>query len=412
MLRRLVLSDWKSFGSGPEARNSIAFGPLTLLVGPNASGKSNVLDAVRFLQGAALGLPLQEVLSGRWEGGRNVWTGIRGGEAQAAMQGCGSFTMLLHSESPGGTALSFGVKVGVRELVQVVGEALADDLDRPLYDTHGGSLGSLSGVYGPRGVAIKAALASTGSGRSASRDYLTSHLLLGQIESGDRIRPDVEPKARAMRDLLRSIVFYDLQPALMREAAPMGAVSLGLGGENLAAVLKAMDSQGRLDILDWVSQLCAPELRDIKFEEVKTTHQVVFAFVEDSGREISSRSASDGTLRFLGIVTALLAAPPGSLLVFEEPDIGLHSARIHLLAEILEQVTSERGVQVIATTHSPVLLSHLSSSALQNVVAFDRDPMSGNTVCSRVGDLPSFATLSDSKDRDHLISTGWLERAL
>lgn len=117
-------------------------------------------------------------------------------------------------------------------------------------------------------------------------------------------------------------------------------------------------------------------------------------------------------MRFLGIVAAVLTAKEGSLLIFEEPDIGLHSARIHLLAELLEQVTKQRGIQVIATTHSPVLLAHLSPEALENVIAFDRDPVTGNTVCSRVGELPNFATLAKSKERDHLISTGWLERAL
>ncbi len=211
---------------------------------------------------------------------------------------------------------------------------------------------------------------------------------------------------------MMDLVFYELQPNLMRLQAPIDASRLGLGGEHLASVLNGMRLGVREDIAEWVSELCAPPLRSFYFEEIKILREVAFGLVEENGREISSRSASDGTLRFLGIVTALLTAPAGSLLVFEEPDIGLHSARIHLLAELLEQVTSERGIQVIATTHSPVLLAHLSPNALKDVVAFDRDPTTSNTVCSRVGDLPNFLTLAESKERDHLISTGWLERAL
>ena len=45
MLKRLALTNWKSFGPD-EASGTIHFAPLTLLVGPNASGKSNVLDAL------------------------------------------------------------------------------------------------------------------------------------------------------------------------------------------------------------------------------------------------------------------------------------------------------------------------------------------------------------------------------
>lgn len=64
-LYELKLDDWRSFGSGPDARNTLRFGELTILVGPNASGKSNVLDALHLLQGAALDLSLGDVLRGR-----------------------------------------------------------------------------------------------------------------------------------------------------------------------------------------------------------------------------------------------------------------------------------------------------------------------------------------------------------
>lgn len=87
MLTSLRLKDWKSFGDGP----AMPFGPLTLLVGPNGSGKSNVIDALRFLQGAALDLPLGEVLRGRYEGQREVWPGIRGHVAEAARAGTTDF---------------------------------------------------------------------------------------------------------------------------------------------------------------------------------------------------------------------------------------------------------------------------------------------------------------------------------
>src|SRR6266850_3546701 len=91
MLTTLCPTNWKSFGS--KEAQVISFGPVTLLVGPNASGKSNVIDALRLLQGAALDLPIYEALRGRWEGGREVWPGIRGGEAEAAHSGSPTFTL-------------------------------------------------------------------------------------------------------------------------------------------------------------------------------------------------------------------------------------------------------------------------------------------------------------------------------
>src|SRR5690606_1646372 len=66
---------------------------------------------------------------------------------------------------------------------------------------------------------------------------------------------------------------------------------------------------------------------------------------------------------------------------------------------------------VLATTRSPILLAHLSPESLANVVALGRDA-TGTTICERIGKLPYFATLRNSDQLDHLISTGWLESAL
>ena len=99
-------------------------------------------------------------------------------------------------------------------------------------------------------------------------------------------------------------------------------------------------------------------------------------------------------------------------MVLEEQDVGLHPSRIRLLAELFTSIAERRKVQIIATTHSPGLLAHLSPETLAAVVAFARDRGTGATRCSRLGDLPHFATLRDAENLDHLVSTGWVERAL
>ena len=108
----------------------------------------------------------------------------------------------------------------------------------------------------------------------------------------------------------------------------------------------------------------------------------------------------------------MFATLMGTLVVLEEPDAGLHPSRIHLLAELVERIAKDRGLQVLATTHSPTLLAHLSDEALGNVVAFGRRPETGLTVCSRLKDLPYFDDLRRSDHLERLISTGWVERAL
>ena|SRR5690349_21435051 len=88
MLRRLRLVDFKSF-----ADEAVELAPLTLLVGANASGKSNCLDALRFLHQTAVDQSIVEILDGdqRPGGGPNAWQGLRGGSKEVSRVGAESF---------------------------------------------------------------------------------------------------------------------------------------------------------------------------------------------------------------------------------------------------------------------------------------------------------------------------------
>jgi AAA15 family ATPase/GTPase len=79
MLTRLHLERFKNF-----ADVELRLGPLTTLVGTNASGKSNLRDALRLLHGIARGYTLADILGEKWgEGGVLQWRGIRGGAEEA-----------------------------------------------------------------------------------------------------------------------------------------------------------------------------------------------------------------------------------------------------------------------------------------------------------------------------------------
>lgn len=422
MLVNLRLDNWKSFGTDAEARNLVLFSPLTLLVGPNASGKSNVLDAIRFLQGMARDLTIEEILRGRWEGGQEVWPAIRGGIAEAAARGgetgfaftsawtrIGSHSQMLVL-TPGlhvqpDMHHHLRVSTGANPGIEAEQLTLADGT--VLMDTHANVLRGRKGRQDGGGISV--ALKGHGKGNSPTLVCSSARSLLGQLQEGERVEPEVLQAAQDIREQLREALFLDIHPSRMRDYVPDRKAPLTASGQNISAVLSAMD--GLDDAVDWLSELCVPKIERIEFERTRL-QDVMFMLVEGGGQTISARSLSDGTLRFLGLVVALLTCPRGTLVLLEEPDIGLHPSRIHLLAQLLEQVTDERGIQVVATTHSPTLLAHLSESSLGAVVAFQRDVESGATVCSALKDLPHFDILKNAPQLEHLISTGWLERAL
>ena len=209
------------------------------------------------------------------------------------------------------------------------------------------------------------------------------------------------------------IEFLNIQPSAMRGYGRKNA-PLGEEGRNLSGVLARLceEPDTKRALVDWMVEFCAPEIADIDFVEVKELGDVMAMFVEKGGRRVSVRSASDGTLRFLGTLLALRLAPRDSVILLEELDSGLHPTRIKLLVEYLESVTRERGIQVIATTHSPVILQWLSQQTLRDSLVFGRVPEHEGTLVRRLGDLPHFDEVSQRKSIDELFATGWLEMAL
>lgn len=76
-IEELTLRNFKSFKSA-----EFCFAQPALIFGSNASGKSNVRDALRFLHGVSRGYSLSEILGGAFKEGAQVWRGIRGGSRE------------------------------------------------------------------------------------------------------------------------------------------------------------------------------------------------------------------------------------------------------------------------------------------------------------------------------------------
>ena len=88
---------------------------------------------------------------------------------------------------------------------------------------------------------------------------------------------------------------------------------------------------------------------------------------------VDARGMSDGTLRFIAIVVALLTAAPHSLLLIEEVDNGLHPSRAKELVDMLKELSRKRQVDVLCTTHNPVLLDELGNKMIPFVSYVTRD---------------------------------------
>ena len=95
MIESLHLKRFKNFQDA-----TLTLGPLTILIGANASGKSNIRDAFLFLHGIGRGYSLADIFGESYVGGERVWSGIRGGVREAAYYGSSSFELAVELRLP------------------------------------------------------------------------------------------------------------------------------------------------------------------------------------------------------------------------------------------------------------------------------------------------------------------------
>jgi predicted ATPase len=408
MITSLRMRNFKNFQDA-----ELRLGPLTFLIGANASGKSNIRDAFRFLHGNARGYNLAEIIGEKYgEGGQPLWRGIRGGSREIVYQGEHEFSLEFSSDpAPGQNGqkyanLRYNLKIGVRDIEKpplVLGEDLWSDGMTALRASPGNSLSTLNVVLNPEMQAGVRTTKELGDHSSALAQMTQHHL-------GDLLYDAVR------KAMIRAVIecnnmrFLDLYPSAMRNASFPGQDILGDRGENLSSVLQAIcdDPQQKRTILSWIRNLTPMEVRDFDFV-YDQIGRVLVTFIEADGRRTSAYSASDGTLRFLAILAAVFGPEPSKLYFIEEIENGIHPTRLGQLIELIERVAAGRGIQVVATTHAPYLLGYLSRESLEHASLVYRTDGRPDARIVRIADMPNAMELIEKKDIAYMHASGWFE---
>ena len=215
------------------------------------------------------------------------------------------------------------------------------------------------------------------------------------LDPDDRNIITFSSHASALRQVLGSIRRYDLLlDQLRNEQQVTSDRQISTSGDNVPSVLRfiATDTsfqQGWQRILDTLRYV-APHVVDANSNSLRTGKEFV-AFAENMvARSVESWESSDGTLRALAILLALESHPPSSTLLIEEPEQNLHPWAIRSLMRHVREVISERGLQVILATHSPQVLEVLEPHEL---LVASRSPTEGTKFKTLPEILPN-ATLA------------------
>lgn len=390
VIEEIRLTSFKSFRDAV-----LPLDAFTLLVGRNGSGKSNALDGLWTLARLSNGEDIRDALDGGREG-----PAVRGGIIGCAPFGESTFSLGC-SVRTGTDVVHLDVTVQVEPVVQVLREQLAIGNDTVLQTDPADS----------DSADIVANWSNQLRGRNPKESFRASRLLATQVLS--RI-PATEPGQRIhaaaaqVVDALRSVFVLDPVPHLMRQYVPRRDILLRRNAENLsAAVAELIESPATKNLLRMaLMELNEQQIDDITMSSSQLDDLMLTLIERLNGRRcpVPARLMSDGSLRFLAILVALLQAPntetaPDSVaavdavgqttLVIEELENGLHASQAGTLIAFIRDQVQRRRVRALATAHSPALLDALTGDEHRTVIVCGRDS-DGRSMLSRLVDLPGY----------------------
>jgi predicted ATPase len=415
LLTRLRLERFKNFQDA-----DLQLGPFTVLVGTNASGKSNLRDAFRFLHGISRGYTLAEIIGEKWvEGGVLQWRGIRGGTREVTYRGAETFALeasFMIMEDDRERLATYRIEVSKGDIStppRVVRERLAvEGRGQYVFDSHPN--GAPAAPPGALHLPVVLRKEPRKGFVGPTINFSNNQPVLTQILSHPEVKlPTVRELVKLALGAIGSMRFLDLAPDAMRMPSLPGQNILGDRGENLSSVLQAIckDENRKQALVQWVQRLTPLDASDFEFVP-DAAGRILVHLVEANGQKTSAYSASDGTLRFLAMIAALLGPEPARFYFFEELENGIHPTRLHLLLQLIEQKVSRGAIQMVASSHSPQLLGFLSQAARADASLVYRLPEQPHAQICRILDIPEAARLLEKGEFGTLHASGWLEDAM
>lgn len=321
----ITLKNWRNFRSV-----NVPLREITYLLGPNASGKSNLLDVFRFLRDISK---------------------VKGGGLQTAVAERGGITKVrcLHAR---------------REPEVLIDVTVAEDSDGPV-------IWRYVLAFKPEGKGAQRILISQ------EQVYQGAKLILDRPNSDDKKDPvlltqthleqiQANSKFRELVQFFGTTTYLHLVPQLLKFAEKIGGQRLeddpfGQGFLERLAKTPEKTRKSRLLKIGIALTQAVPQFSELRFEKDELGHphlEALYSHHRPNAGWQSEEHFSDGTLRLLGLLWALLDG--NSTLLLEEPEISLNDAivkQIPLMLSRFQRVKKSRR-QIIVSTHSDALLSN------------------------------------------------------
>jgi predicted ATPase len=373
-IHQLKIQNFLSYGSDEQ---TIELQPLNVIIGSNASGKSNLIEIIGFLQSSSTNLT-QSIRDGG--GAREwFWKGTREISPTAKIE-----ALIDYPDNPSDSNMRIRYRIElalVKDRLEVTDEAIENERKsypdqedvyfyyryqkgHPVINTRGVKTG-VSGKHSKKGAFEEY--------RSLKRESLQPD----QSVLSQRKDPELYPELTYLANQLSRIKLYRewtfgrYNPPRQDQKANQREDFLEEDSRNLALVINDLQHHIGSRILVEEMQEFYPLVENIT---TKISNNTVQIYLHEKGlnQPIPGTRLSDGTLRYLCLLTLLLHPDPPRLICIEEPELGLHADVLPALAKLL--IGASQRTQLIVTTHSDALISALSEVP-EAVMVCERDEM-------------------------------------
>ncbi|MGV3605642.1 MAG: AAA family ATPase [Planctomycetaceae bacterium] len=417
MIEKIRIKNFKSY-----AEAELPLSSLTFLIGANASGKSNALEAIRLLSWLAKGSRLEDISKNIQ--GKDQF--IRGQAADLFQKKQSPFSLgcQLSAIQYDWTSLDISISLLADDQLAITGEEVTKNIPMSYVDLANLPLYKVDSPPGLHSDEISVMYNNFKKGGNKPHIPCSNRqAIFYQLESPGRFEAKHQESQKVIpavtkvyRENLKRIIFLDPRPAAMRDYSYEKDNEMKEDGSNLSSVLfhVCKDDLGKQRLLDFIRSLPEQNITDIKFIETER-RDVMVRLVESFGgqvREIDAPLLSDGTLRVLAVAGVLLGSPSGSFVVIEEIDNGVHPSRAENLVRQIQKAGMQRNLRILVTTHNPALLDALPNNALGDVLCCYRDLDRGDSRIVRLGDSVRFPELVAQASLGELVTTQVLDRFL
>lgn len=387
MLKAFLFENFKSFD---KARLDLE--NLTILIGSNSGGKTNAIEGIRILSEIATGRDFSIIL----DGSKNVDSDIRGGSRGCPKLNSNHFGLGCILDLDNELDLKYKIKIKIGDRIYVEEESLCklstDGQEELIFKTKRPHKDSGD---------IKVEYNNGKKGTNPDITCVRSSSVLPQLASkiamdSPKLKENVEYINMVISDL-RKMLFLNPIPSEMRDYSRINDSELRPKADNISSVLYRLfqEKENKERILDIVKQLPENDVIDIDFIRTQIG-DVMFQLKEQYGKStdyIEAKRLSDGVIRCIAVIASIISEKPGSMVIIEEVDNGIHPSRAKSLIQAISGLSKERKIDVIITTHNPALLNAVSKNDIMGVSICYRNKDTGSSEFIQIVDIDEFPAL-------------------